>query len=122
MDAGLLAGCLVVSLIAVVLPTEDREPIASALRRSVVAPLVGLQRGSERWRSAWTSSERQQLVIDSLSMRATRLQAQQVENDQLRKLMGLGTRLQWGFVPAEALHSTTPSEDLVTSLTLTAGS
>ncbi|MGH7620045.1 MAG: rod shape-determining protein MreC, partial [Gemmatimonadaceae bacterium] len=79
-------------------------------------------RGSERWRTAWTASERQQLVIDSLSMRATRLQGLQVENDQLRKLMGLGTRLDWGFVPAEALHSTTPNDGLVTTLTLTAGS
>jgi rod shape-determining protein MreC len=46
------------------------------------------------------------------------------ENDQLRKVLGLGSRLQWGFVPAEALHSTQPipNEELITSLTLTAGS
>src|SRR5262249_14940580 len=99
-----------------------RDAVAAALRRTIVAPPVGLQRGSERWRSAWTSGERQQLVIDSLAMRATRLQGMQVENDQLRKLMGLGTRLEWGFVPAEALHSTTPNDGLVTTLTLTAGS
>ena len=49
-------------------------------------------------------------------------QALQLENDQLRKLIGLGSRLEWGFVPAEALHSTAPSEDVVTTLTLTAGS
>jgi rod shape-determining protein MreC len=55
-------------------------------------------------------------------MRATTAQALQLENDQLRKIIGLGSRLQWGFVPAEALHSTAPSEDLVTTLTLTAGS
>jgi rod shape-determining protein MreC len=129
-----LVGAIVVSLIAIALPGAERaadgsttpegprDAIAGALRRSIVAPLVGLQSGSERWRSAWTSGERQQLVIDSLSMRATRLQALQVENDQLRKLLGLGTRLEWGFVPAEALHSTTPNDGLVTSLTLTAGS
>ena len=133
-DAALLVGCVLVSLIAIALPGEERsvdgtttlqgprEAIAGALRRTVVAPLVGLQRGSERWRVAWTSSQQQQLVIDSLSMRATRLQGLQTENDQLRKLLGLGTRLEWGFVPAEALHSTTPNDGLVTSLTLTAGS
>ena len=133
-DAALLVGCVVVSFIAIALPGAERtadgavtsegprEAVAGALRRTIVAPLVGLQRGSERWRSAWTAGERQQLVIDSLSMRATRLQALQVENDQLRKLMGLGTRLEWGFVPAEALHSTTPNDGLVTTLTLTAGS
>jgi rod shape-determining protein MreC len=133
-DAALLVGCVVVSLIAIALPGAERgadgsiasegprEAVAGALRRTVVAPLVGLQRGSEKWRTAWASGEQQQLVIDSLSMRATRLQALQVENDQLRKLMGLGTRLGWGFVPAEALHSTTPNDGLVTTITLTAGS
>jgi rod shape-determining protein MreC len=121
-DAGLLAGCVVLSLVAIALPSESREPIAGALRRTIVAPLVGLQRGAERWRSAWASSERQQLVQDSLALRAVKSQALVLENDQLRKLIGLGSRLEWGFVPAEALHSTAPSEDLVTTLTLTAGS
>ena len=121
-DAGLLVGCVVLSLIAVVLRPEDREPIAAALRRTVVAPLVGLQQGAERWRSAWVTSAQRQLVVDSLTLRAVRAQALTAENDQLRKIMGLGTRLASGFVPAEALHSTAPSEELVTTLTLTAGS
>ena len=121
-DAGLLVGCVVLSLIVIALPADNREPIATALRRSVVAPLVGLQQGAERWRTAWVSSERRQLVVDSLSLRAVRAQALQLENDQLRKVIGLGSRLDWGFVPAEALHSTAPSEDVVTTLTLTAGS
>lgn len=121
-DAGLLVGCVVLSLIAIVLKEEDREPIASALRRTVVAPLVTLQRGSERWRTAWASSEAKQATIDSIAMRATKAQALIVENDQLRQLIGLGSRLEWGFVPAEALHSTAPSEDIITTVTLTAGS
>jgi rod shape-determining protein MreC len=121
-DAGLLVGCVVLSLIAVVLRPEDREPIAAALRRTAVAPLVNLQQGAERWRSAWVSSAQRQLVVDSLALRAVRAQALTAENDQLRKIMGLGSRLASGFIPAEALHSTAPSEELVTSLTLTAGS
>ena len=122
-DAGLLIGCVLLSLVAVVLKEEDREPIAGALRRTMVAPLVGLQRGAERWRTAWASREQRQAVVDSLSLRAVNAAALKSENDHLRKLLGLGSRLQWGFVPAEALHNTTPgSEDLVTTLTLTAGS
>lgn len=121
-DAGLLVGCVVLSLIAVVLKEEDREPIASALRRTIVAPLVGLQRGAERWRGAWVNTEQRQLVVDSLALRGVKAQALSVENDQLRKLLGLGSRLQSGFVPAEALHGTGATEDLVTTLTLTAGS
>jgi rod shape-determining protein MreC len=121
-DAGLLVGCVVLSLITIVLPNENREPIASALRRTVVAPLVGLQRGAERWRTAWGSSEQRQLGVDSIAMRAVKAQSLELENDQLRKLIGLGSRLEGGFVPAEALHSTASSEDVVTTLTLTAGS
>jgi rod shape-determining protein MreC len=121
-DAGLLAGCVVLSLIAVVLKDQDREPIASALRRTIVAPLVTLQRGAERWRTAWASSDARQAAADSIAMRAVKAQALIVENDQLRKIVGLGSRLEWGFVPAEALHSTAPSEDIVTTLTLTSGS
>jgi rod shape-determining protein MreC len=121
-DAGLLVGCVVLSLLAVILKEQDREPIAGALRRTVVAPLVTLQRGAERWRSAWATSEAKQAAADSVAMRAVKAQALIVENDQLRRIIGLGSRLQWGFVPAEALHSTAPSEDIVTTLTLTSGS
>jgi rod shape-determining protein MreC len=121
-DAGLLAGCVVLSLIAVALPPKDREPIAGVLRRSIVAPLVGLQSGAERWRNAWISNEQRQIAADSVAMRAIKAQALQLENDQLRKVIGLGSRLEWGFVPAEALHSTVASEDIVTTLTLAAGS
>jgi len=121
-DAGLLVGCVVLSLVATALPEKDREPIAGALRRTVVAPLVGLQRGAERWRIAWVSNEQRQLAADSVAMRAINSEALRTENEHLRKAIGLGSRLQWGFVPAEALHNTTPNEAIVTTLTLTAGS
>lgn len=121
-DAGLLAGCVILSLITIALRKDDQEAIASALRRTVVAPLVSLQRGAERWRSAWAATDRQQVIVDSLAMHAVKSNALVVENDQLRKLLGLGSRLEWGFVPAEALRSTAPSEAFVTTMTLTAGS
>lgn len=121
-DAGLLVGCVILSLVAVVLKDEDREPIASALRRSIVAPLVGLQRGAERWRTAWVMSEQRQLAADSVAVGAINSQALRVENKQLRTIIGLGSRLEWGFIPAEAVHSAAPTEEVVTNMTLTAGS
>src|SRR4029079_5845158 len=60
--------------------------------------------------------------MDSLWMRGANAQAMRSENDQLRKIVGLGSRLEWGFIPAEAVHSAAPSEDVVTNMTLTAGS
>lgn len=121
-DAGLLIGCVVLSLVTIVLREDEREPIASALRRTIVAPLVGLQRDAERWRVAYVTNDQREMAVDSVVLRTINAHALQVENEQLRRIIGLGSRLDWGFVPADALHSTAPSEDLVTTLTLTAGS
>src|SRR3954471_13689027 len=101
----------------------DSTPVARVLRTTVVAPLVGLQQGSERWRNAWMQREALSLAHDSSALRAMNAQALVAENDQLRKLIGLGRRLEWGFIPAEALQTSVEQGfDFVTTLTLTAGS
>lgn len=120
-DVVLLGSCMALSLVAIALPSSTRDPISSGLRRTVVAPLVGLQEGAVRWRAAWASSAQRQRTMDSLALRTVNAAALVSENAQLRRLIGLGSRLQWGFVPAEALHSTVPDEELITSLNLTAG-
>lgn len=123
-DALLLGACLLLSFVALGLDANKTEPISGALRRTVVAPLVGLQRSAERWRTAWSTIEQRQLAVDSVALQRVRLRSLDAENEQLRQLLGLGSRLQWGFVPAEALHSTQPipNEELIMSVTLTAGS
>lgn len=122
LDTLVLAGCIILALVASALPARLREPVASGLRRTIVAPLVGLQSGATRWRSAWLESERKSLERDSLALQVVQAQALSVENDRLRKLLGLGSRLSWGFVPAEALSTGGRGEDVMTTLTLTAGS
>lgn len=120
-DIGVFAGCIVFSIVALVLPAPMREPIAESLRRTVVAPLVALERGAERWRMAWSGFQEQTTKTDSLAVQAFEARALRQENDQFRRLLGLGGRLGWGFIPAEALHNTA-REDVVTTITLTAGS
>lgn len=122
LDTVVFAACIVLALVASALPTQMRDPVASSLRRTVVAPLVGLQRSAERWRAAWLESERKTLQADSIALQLAEAQALRVENDRLRRLFGLGSRLGWGFVPAEALHTSGRTEDVITTLTLTAGS
>jgi cell shape-determining protein MreC len=118
-DLLLLAAAIVLSVMALML---DATPVARILRQTVVAPLVGLQQGSERWRNAWLQREEIALARDSSALRAMNAQALVAENDQLRKLAGLGRRLQWGFIPAEALQTSVEQGfDFVTTLTLTAG-
>jgi rod shape-determining protein MreC len=122
LDTVAFASCIVLAFLASALPVQMREPIASSLRRTLVAPLVGLQRSSEQWRSAWLESERRTMQKDSVALQLAQAKALLVENGRLRRLMGLGSRLSWGFIPAEALHTSGGTEDVVTTLTLTAGS
>jgi rod shape-determining protein MreC len=119
-DVVLFGACILLSLVAMVLPTNLREPVASTLRRSLVAPLVRLQRGAERWRAAYLSSERVELRRDTLALAAARVPTLDAENDRLRKLLGLGNKVQWGFIPAEALQGRGRAEDF--TVTLSAGS
>ena len=119
-DLLIFGACVILSLVAMFLPARAREPVAAVLRRSLVAPLIGLQKGAERWRSAYLSSEREELKRDTLALAAARVPTLQGENDRLRKLLGLGSKMQWGFIPAEALQGRGRAEDF--TVTLSAGS
>jgi rod shape-determining protein MreC len=111
---------IVLALIAAAAPATMREPIARVMRRTVVVPLIGLQRGAERWRAAWLASERETAQRDSLALQVFQVPVLQSENQRLRKLLGLGSRLDWGFIPADAIHAPNRPDPL--DLILTAGS
>jgi rod shape-determining protein MreC len=119
-DLVLFGGCVLLSLVSMVLPPNLREPVAGALRRSLVAPLVRLQRGAERWRGAYLSAEREELRRDTLALAAARVPTLESENERLRQILGLGSKLQWGFIPAQALQGRGRVEDF--TITLSAGS
>lgn len=119
LDITLLAACVLLALVLRGLPSERRETIARPLRRSVVAPLVSLQHGAELTRAAIESHDTRMRARDSLALGTLALATLQTENERLRKLLGLGSALRWGFVPAEGLRAGTPGEEL--TLTLTAG-
>ncbi len=104
LDRTLLGVCTAVSLLALVLPGPVREPIARALRRSLLAPMVMLQERAELSRRAFLSHDTIVQMSDSVALRAMDVAALRAENARLRALIGLGSRLRWGFVPAEALH------------------
>ncbi len=116
----MLAVCVALALVTRVLPASLRQPISSGMRRSVLAPLVMLQERSELSRRALMLSGPTTQMRDSVTMRALTVASLEAENDRLRQVIGLGARLKWGFVPAEALHGRSVRD--VTTLTLTAGS
>jgi rod shape-determining protein MreC len=119
-DMVLFIACLVLSLVAQGLPERLRDPLAAALRRTVVAPLIALQRDAELTRRAWLTREQRAIARDSVLLRSMTLHAVESENAKLRRLLGLGQQLRWGFVPAEVLQGGAVGEPHM--VTLSAGS
>jgi len=118
-DRIILAVCAGLSLVAIVLPAQVRESISAALRRSVLAPMVVLQEQSELSRRAFLEHDARMAKRDSVVVRALTADALEAENARLRELIGLGARLRWGFVPAEALRGRGVRDE--SSITLSAG-
>ena len=120
LDTILVTFCVAAALLVGVLPVAFREAFAAGLRRTVVSPLVTLQAQAERARLALITREATAVRVDSLALRAMRLAEFERENERLRAVLGLTRHLEWGFIPAEALHGRTLGEEH--TLTLTAGS
>ncbi|MBK5188780.1 MAG: rod shape-determining protein MreC, partial [Gemmatimonadaceae bacterium] len=119
-DTVLFVSCILVAFVAIQLPERVRDPFATALRRSILAPLVTLQSDAEQSRRSWLTREVREAQRDSIALRAMTLEASLADNDRLRKLLGLGEALRWGFVPAEVLQGRGVGEEY--TVVLSAGS
>jgi rod shape-determining protein MreC len=119
-DLIVLTTCIVLALAARALPNTMRDPVATGMRRSFLAPLVLLQERAEKGRQSLLSADAKQTYLDSLSLNSMKAESLEAENDRLRKIMGLGSRLRWGFIPAEALHGRGVRDE--TTVILSAGS
>lgn len=120
LDLIVLTTCVVLALAARALPNTMRDPIATGMRRTFLAPLVMLQERAERGRQSLLMADTRQAGIDSLALKTMSDSSLQGENDRLRKIIGLGTRLRWGFIPTEALHGRGVRDE--TTVILSAGS
>jgi len=104
-DLALLGVALVLAIVALILPSGVRSRVQGALRSSVAAPLVSAQAWAERGRQAIVEHGRLVNSVDSLALGSQSVEPLRSENDRLRALLGLGQRLQWGFVSTEVMHS-----------------
>lgn len=111
---------LALSLVAMSLPPTTRDPIASSLRRTVLWPFLQLQSRTEELRTSRAQFVQVEAQRDSATLAAGELSEIRSENSRLRALLGLGTRLGTGFVPAEVLHQATPTDPL--TVVISAGS
>ncbi len=119
-DVVLAGACGVAALVCLILPGSARHNGAAALRTTVVAPLAAMQVKAELTRRAFLAHDAALRVTDSITLRSQRLAGLEEENGRLRKLLGLGAALKWGFIPAEALQAGRPGDDF--TVTLSAGS
>ena len=119
-DLIILLSCVILALAARALPNTMRDPVATGMRRTFLAPLVMLQERAERGRQSLLQADAKQSYLDSLSLNSSRAGALESENDRLRKLIGLGARIRYGFIPAEALHGRGVRDE--TTVILSAGS
>lgn len=126
-DVAVTIALVVLSLVGLVLPAELREPVAASVRRTVGVPLIELQERAERTRAAFLAHDSTNRAIDSLAMEAMDVGALRSENEHLRDLLGLASRLRWGFLvssadflPAEALGDRSLGREVM--LTLNVGS
>ncbi len=114
----MLVACVVLSLVALVLPPPIRSAVAGALRGTVVVPLASLQERAEVSRRAVLAYDASVRVADSIRLQAGQADVATAENERLRRLLGLGAALKWGFVPAEALHGRGLGDDYTMTLTV----
>ena len=120
LDLIVLTTCVVLALAARALPNTMRDPMATGMRRTFLAPLVMLQERAERGRQSLLMADTRQAAIDSLALKTMNDSSLEGENDRLRKVIGLGSRLRWGFIPTEALHGRGVRDE--TTVILSAGS
>lgn len=103
-DLALLGVALAVAAAALILPTAVRGRIQGSLRSTVVAPLVSAQAWAARGREAIGDHGRLVGSVDSLALGVQAAAPLRAENERLRSLLGLGQRLEWGFVATELIH------------------
>jgi rod shape-determining protein MreC len=102
-DVALLGATLMTALVVLLLPAPVRQSLHATLRDTFAAPFVSLQAWAQRGRLAITDRGRLVQQVDSLALTSAATPTLRAENERLRALLGLGRRLEWGFVATELL-------------------
>jgi rod shape-determining protein MreC len=103
-DTVLFVLCLGLSLVALFSPPGWGFGVATALRQTVLAPLVWLQARAEEGRTSRVRFRTVTAQRDSATYVAQFLPSLRAENERLRQLLRLSHRLTTSYVSAEVLH------------------
>src|SRR5213083_1812868 len=88
-DTLLFIACVALSIAALSLPDQWRDPLAQGLRQSVLAPFLFLQRQTELLAAARYRYDAVVAQRDSVALAATFVPELRSENTRLRGLLGL---------------------------------
>lgn len=109
-DTWLFAGCMLLSALALLMPATWGMAVAAGLRTTALAPFVWLQERAAEGRTSRTRFRAVASERDSLAELSRTLSGLVDENAQLRGLLDLTVRTGPGFIPAEVLHQTLPTD------------
>jgi rod shape-determining protein MreC len=109
-DTWTFAGCMLLSALALLMPASWGMTVAAALRTTALAPFVWLQERAAEGRTSRTRFRAVASERDSLAELSRTLSGLVDENAQLRSLLDLTVRTGPGFIPAEVLHQTLPTD------------
>ncbi len=116
-DTLTFVACILLSIAARVAPAPIQETIASSISNTILAPFLALQHQVEFLRTYSTSFAEIRAERDSAAIAALELVAIQEQNDKLRQLLSLSSRLPVGHVSAEVLHQPSPLDEYAVVLT-----
>ncbi|MEP7325646.1 MAG: rod shape-determining protein MreC [Gemmatimonadota bacterium] len=112
--------CVGLSVTALFVPPRWGESVTSAIRETVLQPVLWLQQSAERGRTSQSRFLAVMAQRDSAVLAARSLNVLTSENQQLRALLGLGRRLGTSYIAAEVLHQPLPTDGR--TILLSAGS
>lgn len=115
-DTLAFVACVGLALVARALPEGAQEAVVAAVRRTLLAPFLLVERQTARFRAAYGESEAFLAERDSAALRAIRAEGLAEENRRLRELLALRSRLPDAGVSAVVLRQATPTRGLTVLL------
>ncbi len=119
-DTWAFAVCMFLSIFCLFIPASWGVSVAGFLRSIPLAPMVWLQGRAEEGRTSRARLRSVTAQRDSLAQLGRGVGSLVNENEELRRLLGLGQKLGPGFISAEVMHQPLPTDGR--TLLLDAGS
>lgn len=116
LDSGLLIACIALGVFALVMQDRVRDQVTAALRQSVLSPFVALESRAAALSATITSRNDVLTTRGRLATQALLVQGVMDENETLRRLLGLGGRLQSDFAVADLLPARGVGDDFTLAL------